>query len=128
MNFTKFAENIPKRNAFAEMKETTSIFSSLQQSKLYKKIKWMRTGENSIYLVISEACCNETLLEHRNYRKMRLFSYTSFVKFYGKKIRSHKITVLYQNLCYNEVGIKKTALYIVFPRVYMVLAGTEKVL
>ena len=62
-------------------------------------------------LVISELCYNGTIL-HRNYRKMTVsFSYNSFVKFYGKKFRSHIMTIVYSNLCDNEVRYKGTALY-----------------
>ena len=42
------------------------------------------------------------------------FSYNSFVKFNLKTIGSHKITMLYPNLCYNVVFYKGTALYLVF--------------
>ena len=50
----------------------------------------------------------------KNYRKMTIswsFSFNSFVKFHGEKIWSHNITVLYANLCYNQVCYEKTALY-----------------
>ena len=40
------------------------------------------------------------------------FFYNSFVKFHSKKFGSHNITVFDQNLCYNEVCYKGTALYI----------------
>ena len=40
------------------------------------------------------------------------FPYNSFEKFHGKKIGSHSMTVLYPNLCYNEVCYKGTALYL----------------
>ena len=38
-NVTIFAEYIPKRNVFAEMKETTSIACSVQQIKVFFKKK-----------------------------------------------------------------------------------------
>ena len=40
------------------------------------------------------------------------FSYNSFIKFQGKKCGSHNITLLYPNLCDNEVCCKGTALYV----------------
>ena len=40
-----------------------------------------------------------------------LFSYTSFVKFHGKKNRNHNMTTFNQNLCYKEMCYKGTALY-----------------
>ena len=54
---------------------------------------------------ISELCYKGTILQ-RNYRKMTIkwsFSLNSFVKFHCKKFGSHNMTVLYPNLCYNEV-------------------------
>ena len=39
------------------------------------------------------------------------FSYHSFVKSNDKKFGSRIMTVLYPNLCYNEVCYKGTALY-----------------
>ena len=39
------------------------------------------------------------------------FSYSSFVKFHGKKIGNHNMTVLYLNLCYKEAYYKGTILY-----------------
>ena len=38
--------------------------------------------------------------------------YNSSVKFHTKKLRSHNITVLYPNQCYNEVSYKGTVLYL----------------
>ena len=61
--------------------------------------------------VISESCYTGTILQ-RNYRKMTIlwsFPYNSFVKFQVK----HNMTVLYPNLCSNEVCYKGTALYFV---------------
>ena len=49
--------------------------------------------------VISELCFEWTILQ-RNYRKMTIlwsFSYNSFVKFHGKKLDSHNMTMLYPN-------------------------------
>ena len=39
------------------------------------------------------------------------FSYNSFVKFHGKKFGIHNITLLYPNLCYNEMCYKGTEMY-----------------
>ena len=58
------------------------------------------------------SCYKGTIL-HRNYRKMTIlwsFSYNSIVKFHGQKIGS-LMTVLYPNMCYNEVCCKGTALF-----------------
>ena len=70
-------------------------------------------GSVEMDLVISESCYKQTILQS-NYRKMIIlwsFSYNSFVKLNGKKMRGHNITMLYPNLCYNEVCYKGTALY-----------------
>ena len=64
--------------------------------------------------VISELCYKGTILQ-RNYRKMTIvwsFFYTSFVKFHGKIFGSHKMTMLYPNLCYNKVCGKGRSLYV----------------
>ena len=42
------------------------------------------------------------------------FSYNSFVKFHGKKIWSHNMTVVYTNACFNDVCYKGTALFCLF--------------
>ena len=57
--------------------------------------------------VISELCYKGTILQRTN-RKMTIKCY-SFVKFHDKKFGSH-MTVLYPNLCYNEVCYKGNAL------------------
>ena len=41
-----------------------------------------------------------------------MFFYNSSVKFRTKKFRSHNITVLYPNQCYNEVSYKGNVLYL----------------
>ena len=40
-----------------------------------------------------------------------IISYNSFVKFIVKALWSHNITILYQNMCYNNIWYKGTALY-----------------
>ena len=59
-------------------------------------------------------CYKGTILQ-RNYRKMTIvwsFSYNSYVKFYGKNIGSHDMTVLYPNMfLYNEVCCKGIVMY-----------------
>ena len=55
-------------------------------------------------------------LYKRIYRRMTLkwsFSYIPFVNFHVRKKMSgsHNMTVLYLNLCYNEVCSRRTALY-----------------
>ena len=64
---------------------------------------------------ISELCYKGKILQ-RNYRKMTSswsFSYNSIVIFHDKNIwEPQRVTVLYQNLCYNEVCYKGTALYL----------------
>ena len=68
--------------------------------------------------VINESCYKGTMLL-RNSRKMTIlwsFSYNSCIKFTGKKIGCHNMTVLYPNPCYNEVCYKGTALYCVVYR------------
>ena len=51
----------------------------------------------------------------RNYLKMTIsYKYcNSFVKLYGGKNGSHNMTMLYPNLCYNEVCYKGTALFLI---------------
>ena len=64
--------------------------------------------------VLSELCYKWTILQRTN-RKMTIlwsFSYKSFVKFYGKKLGSNNMIVLYPNTCYNEVCYKETVLYL----------------
>ena len=64
-------------------------------------------GYIRINYVIGELCYKETILQ-RNYRKMTIvwsFSYNSFVKFHGKKIGSHNMTVFYPNLCLGYIRI-----------------------
>ena len=58
--------------------------------------------------IIKEQCLQ------RNYRKLTIswsFSYNIFVKFHGKKIVSYNMTLIYPNLCYDEVCYKETAMY-----------------
>ena len=62
--------------------------------------------------VISELWFTGTILQ-RNYRKMTIklsFSYNSFEKFQVKIFGIHIMTMLYPNLCYNEVCNKGTTL------------------
>ena len=60
--------------------------------------------------VIDESCYKATTcILQKNYREMTI-TYNSFVKFLGKNFRSH-MTMLYPNLCYNEVCYKGTVLY-----------------
>ena len=71
-------------------------------------------GYSGLDHVINESCYKRTILQ-RNYRKMTIswsFSYNSFVKFHGKKIGSHNMTLLYPNTFYSEVCYKGTALYL----------------
>ena len=51
--------------------------------------------------VTSELCYKGTILQK---------NYNPFLKFHGKNIRSHNITVIYPKLCYNEVCYNWTIL------------------
>ena len=65
--------------------------------------------------VISELCYKGTILQ-RNYRKPTIlwsFSYDSFAKFHNKTFESHNMTMLYPNLCYNEVCNTGSTLHVV---------------
>ena len=69
-NVTIFAEYIPKRNVFAEMKETTSIACSVQQSKFFlKKNRWRRAEKNGI---VTYEFCN---VPHAIKREKHLVSF-----------------------------------------------------
>ena len=58
--------------------------------------------------VLSELCLIRTILQ-RNYMYSKMtilwsFFKNSFVKFPVEKFGSHGMTVLYPNLCYNDLG------------------------
>ena len=42
------------------------------------------------------------------------FPIIRFVKIHGKQFESHNMAVLYQNVCYNEVCYKGTAMYTLY--------------
>ena len=66
--------------------------------------------------VISELCYKGTILQS-NDRKITIswsFFYDSFENSMVKKIWSYNMTLLYTNLCYNDVCFKGTALYLKF--------------
>ena len=64
--------------------------------------------------VISETFYKETILQ-RNYRK-KVISIPKMMPHDKKNIMSHNITLLYPNLCCNEVCYKGTASYNIFKK------------
>ena len=70
-----------------------------------------KVGSIGMKPVMSDLSYKGTILQ-RHYRKITIkwsFSYNSFVKFHGKNIWGHSMTVLYPNPCYREVCYKGTA-------------------
>ena len=58
--------------------------------------------------------CYKRKILRINYRKVTIlwsFSYNYFVKLHSKKFVNLNMTVLYQNLCYNEVYYIGIAIY-----------------
>ena len=70
-----------------------------------------------------EPCYKGTILlrYYGNITILWSFSYNSFVKLHGKKFGSHNMTLLYPNLCYNEVCYKGTALYM-FHNLFLIIS------